>query len=229
MTAEGTQIREDSMSVGRSVLGTFWTAANVLTLSRIVLAIPVVALILTRGPLLWIVLLTLVAAATDWLDGRVARWSNTVSGWGKVLDPLVDKVGGGAIVLSLVIRGGLPVWFVVVLLTRDLLIVLGGIILARRVGHLSSSMLSGKVAVTAVAITVMAALLEADPPVMRFCLVASTAFLSWSFLRYVARYFRIFRDHRAQRKTNATTAALASSGESGETPSATSPEFAEAS
>lgn len=186
------------MSASRALLGQFWTAANMLSLSRIVIAMPVAALILTRGPLLWIVLLTLLAAATDWFDGRVARWSNTVSGWGKVLDPLVDKIGGGAIVASLVILGSIPVWFVVVLLTRDVLIVLGGIILARGTGHLSSSMLSGKVAVTAVAITVMAALLEADPPIMQFCLVATTVFLSWSFLRYMARYFRIFRVHRAR-------------------------------
>jgi CDP-diacylglycerol--glycerol-3-phosphate 3-phosphatidyltransferase len=228
MTTEGAHIREDSMSVGRALLGKFWTAANVLTLSRIVLAIPVAALILTRGPLLWIVLLTLLAAATDWLDGRVARWSNTVSGWGKVLDPLVDKIGGGAIVVSLVIRGGLPVWFVVVLLTRDLLIVLGGIILARRVGHLSSSMLAGKVAVTAVAITVLAALLEADPPVMRFCLVASTAFLGWSFLRYMGRYFRIFRIHRAKHRAETTHTSPESNVPGVDVQPATPPELAEA-
>lgn len=177
-------------------LGKFWTVPNMLTLSRIVIAIPLAWLIFARGSFAWVIALTLAAVATDWFDGRLARWSHTVSGWGKVLDPLVDKVGGGAIVLALVIRGSLPFWYVATLLLRDTLIVLGGIRMTRRTGVIPSSLLAGKVAVFSVAITVLAALLEADPPVMQFCLVASTAFLVYSYLRYMARYFTVARYQR---------------------------------
>jgi len=204
-------VRADAPSVDRSVLGRFWTVPNMLTLSRLVLAMPIAILVLVRGSLGWIIALTLAAVATDWFDGRLARWSQSVSGWGKVLDPLVDKIGGGAIVLSLVIRGSLPLWFAGVMVARDALIVLGGVRLAQRFGHLSSSMLAGKIAVTAVALAVLAALLEADPPVMRFCVVASTALLVYSFLRYTWRYFAIVRaskrDEAARARKPAATVA----------------------
>lgn len=197
MTNPPTPKAADSVGLVTSDLGKFWTAPNVLTLSRLVIVVPLAYLVLVRGPVAWVVALTLCAVATDWFDGRLARWSHSVSGWGKVLDPLVDKVGGGAIVLALVVRGSLPVWYVALMFARDLLIVLGGIRMARRAGLIPSSLFAGKVAVTAVAITVLAALLEADPPVMRFCLWASSGLLVYSYLRYKIRYFTTMSRHRS--------------------------------
>jgi CDP-diacylglycerol--glycerol-3-phosphate 3-phosphatidyltransferase len=187
------QQRQTGGPYGIQALGNFWTVPNMLTLSRLVLAVPLVYLVLARGSFYWILFLTLVAAATDWFDGRLARWSHTVSEWGKVLDPLVDKVAAGAIVVALVIRGSLPLWLPVLLIVRDGLIVAGGVKLARKYGHVSSSMFVGKVAVTAVVITVLAALLEADPPVMRFCLVFTAVFLVYSWFRYFVRFLRLLR------------------------------------
>ena len=192
-------------------LGKFWTVPNILTLSRLVIAIPLVYLVFVRGSIAWVVALTLAAAATDWFDGRLARWSHSVSGWGKVLDPLVDKIGGGAIVLALVVRGSLPVWYVATLFVRDSLIVWGGVRMTRKVGHIPSSILAGKIAISSVAITVLAALLEADPPVMRFCLIASTSLLGYSYLRYLGRYFQIVRGSRLSEVAEALTAAVSMS------------------
>lgn len=186
---------------GLSALGRFWTGPNVLTLSRLVLIIPLVYLIATRGSLYWILILTFIAGATDWFDGRLARWSHSVSNWGKVLDPLVDKTGAGAIVLALVWRGDIPLWFLLVLVARDLLVVAGGVKIGRRIGIVPSSILSGKLAVTAVAVTVLAAVLEADEPIMRFCLIASTVLIVYSYFMYMARYFSMMRSFRASTRT----------------------------
>ena len=60
-------------------LGPFWTVANGLSLARALLVIPITDLILVDGPLRWIMLLISLAGMTDWFDGRVARWSGTVS------------------------------------------------------------------------------------------------------------------------------------------------------
>lgn len=198
---------------GIAALGRFWTGPNVLTLSRLVLVVPLVYLIATRGPLRWILLLTLIAGATDWFDGRLARWSHSVSNWGKVLDPVVDKMGAGAIVLALVWRGDIPVWFVLVLIARDVFVVWGGIRLGRRLGFVPSSVLVGKLAVTSVAVTVLAAVLDADPPVMQFCLVVSTVFLVHSFFRYVLRYFSFMRTYRVSRAAAADSDAGLRDGE----------------
>lgn len=162
-------------------------------MSRIVLAIPAAYLIITDGPIALVLGIIVVAMATDWLDGRLARWSQSVSGWGKVLDPVVDKIGGGLILVALTIKGSIPKWFLGTLVGRDVLIVLGGIMIARRTGRVVISTWVGKAAVTAVGLTVLAALLEADPPVMRFCLSVATILLIISFIRYTWRYILVTR------------------------------------
>lgn len=185
--------------VGWPRLGSFWTIPNALSLARVVLAVPIAALIWMDGPLRWILGLCLVAVATDWFDGRLARWSHTVSDWGKVLDPLADKVSAALIVLALTFRQrepSLPLWFPAFLVSRDVLIVLGGVVAGRYKNKVLMSLWSGKVAVTALAVTVVAAILGADPPVMQFCLWATVTLMTYSFLLYVVRFVTTMRGER---------------------------------
>ena len=176
-----------------SSVGNFWTVPNILSMARVLLVIPVVWLILVDGPLRWIFTLLAVMIASDWFDGRIARWSGRVSEWGKILDPLADKIAGMAIVLALVLRGMLPVWFLIVLVTRDLFILLGSGMLAHRTGRVEMSDWWGKIAVGAVTVTLFAALMRADEPVMQFCLFATTGFLAGSFATYGLRYARLMK------------------------------------
>ncbi|ARA94559.1 MAG: CDP-alcohol phosphatidyltransferase family protein [Bacteroidetes bacterium] len=175
----------------REILGSFWTFANILSLARLVLVGPIVYIILTDGPRLWLLGLVLLAVATDFFDGRVARWSHTVSEWGKVLDPLADKIGAALVMLALVLNGDLPAWLLLFMVVRDVLIVWGGIRLSNKTGHVFMSMWSGKIAITAVALTMLMALLQADPPVMQVCIWTTAALLLYSFIRYVGRYLRV--------------------------------------
>lgn len=171
-------------------LGKFWTVPNVVTLCRVFLVIPAALIVLNDGSRLALLVLITAAIATDWFDGRLARWSKSVSDWGKVLDPLVDKIGGVLIIAALVVRGALPVWYVGLIAVRDVLIVAGSTRIARRTGQITISIWAGKVAVASVAITVLAAILEADPPVMAFCLWVSSGLLVYSLLRYMWRYMK---------------------------------------
>lgn len=175
------------------LLGRFWTIPNLLSMARLILVIPVVYLILEDGSLVWLFGLLVLVLMTDWFDGRVARWSKSVSDWGKVLDPLADKVAAAAIVLALVVRDSLPLWFLTVLVARDSAIVLGGVVLARRTGQVVMSVWMGKVAVTALSITVLAALMRADAPILNFCVWAATGLLVYSFMLYVIRWVRLMR------------------------------------
>ncbi len=178
------------------LLGRFWTFANLLSLARLILVVPITYLIHTRGPMALMWGLILLAAVTDWFDGRVARWSHTVSEWGKVLDPLADKVAAAMITMALVVRGSLPAWFLGLIVVRDTLIVLGGMALARRTEKVVMSLWIGKVAVTALTVTVLAALLEADPPILSFCVWTTSALLIYSYLLYTLRFVRLMRAGR---------------------------------
>src|SRR5690606_37968369 len=105
-----------------SLLDKFWTVANVISLLRLVLVVPVTWLILTDGDFILLTTLLVLTVVSDFFVGRVARWSDTVSEWGKVLDPVADKAAAIAVTLALVLRGSLPVWFVAVVAGRDFLI-----------------------------------------------------------------------------------------------------------
>jgi CDP-diacylglycerol--glycerol-3-phosphate 3-phosphatidyltransferase len=71
----------------------------------------------------WIALVIfLVAAGTDWLDGYLARRLNQVTDLGKFLDPLVDKLLVLAPLLSLIELGQVPAWGVFLILARELAI-----------------------------------------------------------------------------------------------------------
>lgn len=179
-------------------LGKFWTAANVLSLSRVVLAAPATYLILNGAHLfegtagIWLFVLIALMILTDWFDGRLARWSHTVSNWGKALDPLADKVAATAVMVALVVRGSLPVWFLAFVLIRDVVIVIGAVLIRRRTGLVVMSLWWGKVAVNALAVTILAALLAADPPVLQFCIWVTVALMLYAFVLYLFRTLRLW-------------------------------------
>ncbi|WP_425954381.1 CDP-diacylglycerol--glycerol-3-phosphate 3-phosphatidyltransferase [Xylanimonas sp. McL0601] len=103
-----------------------WNAANLVTMARIAL-VPIFAwALLAEGghTVEWRLVATgvfLVAAASDRLDGYLARSRNLVTDLGKLLDPIADKaLVGVALVLLWVPLGELPWWVPVVILVREL-------------------------------------------------------------------------------------------------------------
>lgn len=184
---------KDVTQPAHKVLGKFWTLANMLSLARLVLVIPITYLIIKDGSVAWILGLVFAALCTDWFDGTVARWSKTVSEWGKVLDPLADKIAAVTVVCALTIRGSLPLWFLVLLLVRDILIVWGSTLATRRLQRVLMSLWWGKVAVFMLALTVLGAILRADPPIMNMAIWITAGLYVYSFALYVIRYIRLMR------------------------------------
>ena len=100
-----------------------WTPANVVTLTRLALVPLVVAALVADEHGGWRLVATVLfvaAAATDRLDGWLARRRDEVTDWGKLVDPIADKalIGGALVTLSWL--GDLPWWVTVVILTREL-------------------------------------------------------------------------------------------------------------
>jgi CDP-diacylglycerol--glycerol-3-phosphate 3-phosphatidyltransferase len=95
---------------------------NVLTVLRIML-VPVVVVALLgntpSGDILAAVVFAL-ASLTDFLDGRLARSRGSITTFGKLMDPLADKLLIVAALLSLVSLGRLEAWVAMVIITREL-------------------------------------------------------------------------------------------------------------
>jgi cardiolipin synthase len=114
-----------------------WTIPNALSAARLA-GVPVflwlvLGLRSATGDY-WAVGLLIVAGATDWLDGKIARALNQGSRLGQVLDPAADRLYIAATIVALAVRAIIPWWLVAVLALREL--VVGGAltVLKRRVG-----------------------------------------------------------------------------------------------
>lgn len=100
------------------------SSANKITLLRIVL-LPLLMVLLLRDTMIarWSALAVfLLASATDWLDGYVARSRGQITVLGKLLDPIADKLLVTTALLPLVHRGLVPSWMAVLLLGREFLV-----------------------------------------------------------------------------------------------------------
>jgi cardiolipin synthase (CMP-forming) len=105
--------------------------ANLVTLGRLLMVVPLVWLIATDrlAAAFW---LFIAAGVSDFVDGFIAKNFNVRTDLGAVLDPLADKALLDGIYLALAIAGWLPAWLALMVLGRDLLIVVGVILIRRR-------------------------------------------------------------------------------------------------
>ena len=94
---------------------------NKLTIFRVILVIPFVALMLNSYDL-WAVAVFIIASLTDLLDGKIARKYNLITDFGKFMDPLADKLLVCAAMICLVEMGRLPAWMVIIIISREFII-----------------------------------------------------------------------------------------------------------
>jgi CDP-diacylglycerol--glycerol-3-phosphate 3-phosphatidyltransferase len=136
---------------------------NALTLLRI-LAVPVVVVALLgetpNGDALAAGVFAL-AAATDGLDGYFARARGSITTFGKLMDPLADKLLITGALLSLVSLGRLEAWVAMVIIAREIAVTILRTIAAERGIVISASWL-GKLK-TVLQIAAVIALIAADP------------------------------------------------------------------
>ena len=116
--------------------------ANAITLTRMLFVIPIGFAIYSEKMGVALVLF-MVAALTDWLDGFVARKTGTVSEFGKVMDQIADKVLVNSVLIFALDMGWVPSWLVVAIVWRDM-IVSAVRILAAKGGNVVAANVFGK-------------------------------------------------------------------------------------
>jgi cardiolipin synthase len=100
------------------------TVPNLICLLRIGLTVPIVVLLAEERYAETLVLFA-VAAASDILDGYLAKTFGWTSEVGKVLDPLADKLLLVSVFITLAVIGLVPVWLAVIAVLRDVVIGVG--------------------------------------------------------------------------------------------------------
>lgn len=101
-----------------------WTIPNAVSFIRL-LGIPLFLwLVLVQEEDLLALVVLIVAGATDWIDGYLARALNQQSRVGELLDPLADRLYIAATLIGLAVRGFIPWWLVALIAARDLFLLL---------------------------------------------------------------------------------------------------------
>jgi cardiolipin synthase len=132
MTATPTGGPREPREDGAGSLDRIATVPNLLSLLRILLIPVFVVLILNEGTEAAGLILLGAVVSTDWVDGYIARHTGQVSNLGKVLDPLADRLALGAGLITLVVAGAFPLWAALLVLVRDGVILIAGVVLLLR-------------------------------------------------------------------------------------------------
>ena len=175
-----------------------FTIPNFMSFFRLVL-IPFIIWIYVKGEYGIASALVLLSAATDVLDGVIARRFNMVSDLGKVLDPLCDKLTHAALLICLLTRYAY-VWAVFALLAvKELVTATLGAIAVRRRAVIHGAKWYGKLCTVVIELSMIALMLFPQLPerwVQRL-LILCCAMMLFSLIMYTVFFLKIIRtaDH----------------------------------
>jgi len=174
-------------------MNNIFTISNGLSFLRLLLSIPLYFSIIGNNYSA-AVIICLLAYLTDLGDGYLARKLNQITEFGKIIDPLSDKVFVFVFVITLFIQGRIPFWFFAVIASRDLLILLGGLFMASKVKKIPASNLFGKGAVLLIGITLLANISNFFPEeILILLMAASTIGVLLSFGVYLKNFIVSFK------------------------------------
>jgi cardiolipin synthase len=105
------------------------TVPNVLSFIRLLL-VPVFFVLIVRGDDFWALVLLVVSSITDYVDGQIARRFNQITRLGQLLDPAADRLLILAALIGLAVRDVIPWWLFTVIVARDAMLIVLGLVLA---------------------------------------------------------------------------------------------------
>ncbi|NLO83359.1 MAG: CDP-diacylglycerol--glycerol-3-phosphate 3-phosphatidyltransferase [Clostridiales bacterium] len=94
----------------------------------------------------WALVVFVIAGATDLLDGYIARKYNLITKWGKLMDPLADKLMLLTVLISLYIKGVVPIIVIIIVFIKEFLMIAGAIFLYRNRKIVVEANFFGKIA-----------------------------------------------------------------------------------
>jgi len=115
----------------RKLFTNVWTIPNVLTMIRLIL-VPVFVVLFLRGHKMASLAVFVAASLTDMLDGYLARKLHQITDFGKLFDPLADKLMVLSAMVCQGIAGVFPWSAIIIVACKELLMVLGGLFMLNR-------------------------------------------------------------------------------------------------
>ena len=120
--------------------------SNLLSLLRVFIGIPIFYYLSKTDDFsfVFVAVLGFIAIISDYFDGYFSRKLNQVTEMGKIIDPIADKICGIFVLLGLIMFRGYPAGILFLLMYRDILILVFGLIISKKQGKVVSSVFLGK-------------------------------------------------------------------------------------
>ena len=142
----------------------------------------------------WPVVVTIIVSGlTDFFDGKIARRFDMVTEWGKMLDPIADKITIGAIILSLSLKYKAMIVLVVFYIIKEGFMAIAGLYLVGKGHRIEGAKWYGKVCTFGTYIILLALLLFLEMPawLVNVCIIANLAIMAFTLYNYVIYYSKI--------------------------------------
>jgi cardiolipin synthase len=171
---------------------------NAITVGRFVIYLPAFYLLLAGKYFYIVIALAIIAALADGLDGYLARKLGQETEFGRILDPILDKICivGTALIVGWKLGG--PLWLVILIIAKDILIVTGGAVVLGKRARAMASNLWGKLAAASLVFAFVAFMLRFPPWFLYAAYIASTVIIFVSLFSYGKNVVEVLRKERAE-------------------------------
>jgi cardiolipin synthase len=160
---------------------------NLLTIIRIIL-VPVFLILILTNYLFTAAVVFAIAGFTDLIDGTIARTFGSVTKLGANLDPVADKLLLSSAFIALTLKGLFPVWLVIIVVSRDILMLSIVITLKGfKIPVDTRPMIAGKLTTFFQVLTVLSALLTKDLPGINLLYIFTATITLISAAEYALR------------------------------------------
>lgn len=177
----------------------YFSIPNIMGYFRIVLVFVYMYLFYKSlsGAPYWPVIATIVVSGlTDFFDGKVARKFDMVTDWGKMLDPIADKITIGAIILSLAFKYNIVMVMVGIYIIKEGYMAVSGMMLIKRGHKIEGAKWYGKVCTFSTYVILIALLLFPGMPTgaVTALVIINIVVMLFTFSSYICYYSKIFKN-----------------------------------
>lgn len=167
-----------------------FTIPNLMTLMRLLILIPIFYC-LAHEQRLWVLFWGALGILTDLSDGWVARRLHQTSDLGRMMDPVVDKINVIAVTFYMTLSPfyDFPLWYFIFLIIREMMVMMGGLIISRKQKIIFESNTPGKRSAFFTGVMVVLFILDWQP----YAWILLWISLALTLIS-TGQYVRIFRD-----------------------------------
>ena len=167
---------------------------NKLTMFRIIL-VPVTMALMVLGQPIWAGVVFAVASITDFFDGYIARKYNLVTSFGKIMDPLADKILVFGALLCFIQNGTINVWPVAIIIARELFVTCMRVVAVDK-GKVIAASWWGKIKTNVQIFAVLFAIFfeKMFPSACTIALWIAAVFTLASWIAYIFENLEVFKD-----------------------------------